>query len=57
MLCVCVRGVMDVVFFVCIVTSEAVGARVWEVLVFHHADVVCLFLVCILWQFSMLQSA
>ena len=28
---VCVRGVMDVVFFVCIVTRGAVGARVWEV--------------------------
>ena len=31
MLYVCVRGVMDVVFSVCIVTSEDVGARVWEV--------------------------
>ena len=28
---VCVRGVSDVVFFVCIVTHGAVGARVWEV--------------------------
>ena len=28
---VCVRGVMDVVFSVCIVTRGAVGARVWEV--------------------------
>ena len=28
---VCVMGVMDVVFFVCIVTRGAVGARVWEV--------------------------
>ena len=27
---VCVRGVMDVVFSVCIVTRVAVGARVWE---------------------------
>ena len=27
---VCVRSVMDVVFFVCIVTHGAVGARVWE---------------------------
>ena len=35
---VCVRGVMDV-FFVCIVIRGAVGARVWEVLVFRHADV------------------
>ena len=25
------RGVMDVVFSVCIVTRGAVGARVWEV--------------------------
>ena len=31
MLYVCVRGVMDVVFFVCIVTCGAVGARAWEV--------------------------
>ena len=31
MLCVCVRGVMDVVFSVCIVTRGAVGVRVWEV--------------------------
>ena len=31
MLYVCVWGVMGVVFFVCIVTRGAVGARVWEV--------------------------
>ena len=31
MLYVCVRGVIDVVFSVCIVTRGAVGARVWEV--------------------------
>ena len=31
MLCVCVVGVMDVVFSVCIVKSGAVGARVWQV--------------------------
>ena len=31
MLYVCVRDVMDVVFSVCIMTREAVGARVWEV--------------------------
>ena len=31
MLCVCVRGVMDVVLYICIVTREAVGARVCEV--------------------------
>ena len=30
MLCVCVMGVMDVVFSVCIVTRGAVRARVWE---------------------------
>ena len=27
----CVRGVMDVVFSVCIVMHAAVGAHVWEV--------------------------
>ena len=31
MLYVCVRGVMDVVFFVYNVTCGAVGACVWEV--------------------------
>ena len=31
MLHVYVRGVMDVVFSVCIVTRGAVGAHVWEV--------------------------
>ena len=31
MLCVCDGDVMDVVFFVCIVTRGAVGARVWGV--------------------------
>ena len=56
MLCVCVGDVMDVVFSVCIVRRGAVGARVWRVRVFRHADV-CLCLVCILWQFSMLCSA
>ena len=40
MLYVCVRDVMDVVFYVCIVTRGFVGARVWEVLMFCH--VVCL---------------
>ena len=47
--------VMDVVFAVCIVMRGAVGAGVREVC--RHADVVCLCLVCILWQFSMLRSA
>ena len=31
MLYVCIRGVMDVVFSVCIVMRGAVGACVWEV--------------------------
>ena len=31
MLYICLRGVLDVVFSVCIVTRGAVGARVWEV--------------------------
>ena len=31
MLYVCVMGVMDVVFSVCVMTHGAVGARVWEV--------------------------
>ena len=57
MLCVCVGDVMDVVFSVCIVRRGAVGARVWGVCVFRHADFVCLCLVCIMWQFSMLRSA
>ena len=57
MLCVCVGDVMDVVFSVCIMRRGAVGPRVWGVCVFRHADVVCLCLVCILWQFSMLRSA
>ena len=51
MLCVCVGNVMDVVFSVCIVRRGAVGARV------HHADDICLCLVCIMWRFSMLRSA
>ena len=45
---------MDVMFSVCIVRRGAVGARVWEVCVFRHADVVCM---CDLWQLSMLHSA
>ena len=56
MLCVCVGHVIDVVFSVCVVMRGAVGACVWEVRVFRHAYVVCLCLVCILWQFSMLRS-
>ena len=57
MLYVCVRGVMDIVIYVCILMRGAVDARVWEVLVFRHAYVVCLCVVCIPWQFSMLHSA
>ena len=57
MLYVCVRSVVDVGFSVCIVTLGAVGARVWEVGVFRHAYIVCLCLVCILWQLSILNSA
>ena len=52
---VCVRDVMDVVFSVCIM--RRVGARVWELLVFRHANAVCLCLVCILWQFSIRRYA
>ena len=33
---------MDAVFYVCIVTPGAVGARVWEVGVLRQADIVCL---------------
>ena len=54
--CLC-KGCDGCCVFVCIVTRGAVCARVWEVSVFRHADVVCLCLVCILWQFSMLHSA
>ena len=56
MLCVCVVDVMDVVFSVCAVRRGAVGARVWDVYVFRHADV-CLCLVCNLWRFLMLRYA
>ena len=31
MLYICLRGVMDAVFSVCIVTRGVVGDRVWEV--------------------------
>ena len=43
---VCVRVVVDVVFSVCIVTRGALGARVWEVLVFRHAHVCVLCASC-----------
>ena len=55
MLYVCVRGVMDVVFSVYIVTCGALSARVWEVWVFC-SSCRCLCLVCILWQFSILHD-
>ena len=45
-ICVFSFGVLDVVFSVCIVRRGAVGARVWEVLVFRHADVICLCTSC-----------
>ena len=54
--CLC-KGCDGCCVFVCIVTRGDVGACVWEVRVFCHADVVCLCLVCILMQFSMLHSA
>ena len=54
MFSVCVVDVMDVVFPVCIVKRGAVGARVWGVWVFRHADVIRLCLVCILSQFSII---
>ena len=39
------------------VRRGVVRARVWEVCVFRHADGICLCLMCIMWQFSMLHSA
>ena len=54
---VCVGDVMNVVFSVCIVRCGSVGARVWEMGMFRQADVVCLCLVCIMWQSLMLRSA
>ena len=45
MLYVCVRGVMDVVFSVCIVMRGAVYARVWEVLV--SSCRCCMFVSCV----------
>ena len=46
MLVVCVGDVIDVVFSVCIVRRGAVGARVWGVCVFRHADVCVLYASC-----------
>ena len=42
--CLC-RGCDGCCVFVCIMRCGAVGARVWGVGVFRHADVVCLCLV------------
>ena len=57
MLYVCVRGVMDVVFSVCIGMPGAMLMYGNYECLFHHADGVCLCPVCILCQFSMLYSA
>ena len=57
MLYVCVSGMMDVVCSVCIVMPGAVDAVYGKYGCFCHAGVICLCLVCILWQFSMLHSA
>ena len=56
MLYVCVRGVMDVVFSVCIVTHGALDASVWEVCMFRHVDVVCLLLMLVEDARRILQS-
>ena len=53
---ICVKDMIYVMFSVCIVRRGAVDARVCEVLVFRHGYVVCVCVVCILWQFSMLRS-
>ena len=45
MLYVGVRGVMEVVFYVCIVTRGDVGARVWEVSV--SSCRCCMFVSCV----------
>ena len=52
-----VGDVMDVMFSVSIVKRVAACARIWEVRVFRHANVVYLRHVCILWLSSMLRSA
>ena len=57
MLWVCVVDEMDVVISVCIVRRGAVDTGVWVGRVFCHAYVVCLCIVCIMWQLSMPPSA
>ena len=56
MLYTCARDVMDAVLSACTVTRSAVVARAWKAWVSRHADVVYLYFVCILWQFSMKRS-
>ena len=46
MLYVCVRGLIDVVFSVCILTRGAVGARVWEVWSVSSSRC-CMFVSCV----------
>ena len=57
MVYVCVSGVMDIVFSVCIVTRGAVGhvCGKYECFVMQILYVLCL--VGILWQFSMRHAA
>ena len=57
MLYVCVRDVMNVVFSVCIVGRGDVRCSCMVSVSFCHVDIVCVCLVCILSQFSMLRSA
>ena len=47
MLYICVRGVMNVVIFVCIVTRGAVGAHVWEVSMSVSSCKCCMFVSCV----------
>ena len=49
MMYVCIRGVMDIVFSVCIVTHGAVGGK-------YECFVMQMCLVCILWLFSILHE-
>ena len=61
MLYVCVRGVMDIVFSVCIVTCGAVGARVCFVMHILYVCVLCAscgsFQCCILHDLPFLNAA
>ena len=51
MLYVCARDVMDVVFNVCIVRAWSCRCSCMGSVSVRHAYVICLCLVCILWQF------